>query len=426
MTANSISGAPFSSRGEAKEIVFVRHAQSAANAEGVWNGRSDGPLSDSGRISLGPLARRLASWEFDVVISSPLGRAMETARSFATAVVADERFVEIDLGGWEGMAVADIQERHGEELAEAISLRNIPLGTTGESLDDAARRAHDAVDELFGKLAPGQRAAVVTHGGFLQSVLQRHLAGRERRVHAFVVNTAITRVVHQFGRPRLVTFNDTGHLGPRPPLVDSYLVGGRPVLALIRHGRTRANLERRWQGQGDWDLDEIGVAQAEALRDWYGVVETVYSSPLKRAWSTAERIAKDGMTAVADLRELNMGRWEGLTTDEIIEGWPGAMEQIYRDGVDLRRGEIGESWGELSARFASAVSGLEVSDTDPTAVVSHGGAIRAYVSSLTATTDTHAESLYTPANTSVTHVALLDRGPEILDYAVAPHLESIQ
>ncbi len=425
MTSRSMSGAPYQ-RDDVKEIVLIRHAESVANAEGVWNGRSDGPLSEAGEASLDDLARRLAGWDFDLVLASPLTRAVETARSFASEVVTDEGLIEIDLGNWEGMAFTEVHERHGEELAEAISTRTLPMGGTGESLEEVAKRAHRSVDEVFDRLEPGERAALVTHGGFLQSVLQRHLPGRGRRIHAFAANTSITRIFHQFGRPRLVTFNDVGHLGPRPGSVDSRLVSGDSVLSLIRHGQTRANLERRWQGHGDWDLDEVGRAQAEALRDWYGVVETVYSSPLKRAWSTAERIAKDGITSVADLRELNMGRWEGLTTDEIAAGWPGMMERIYRDGVDLRRGEIGESWGELSARFAAAIADLETSETGPTAVVSHGGAIRAYVSWLTHTTDTHAESLYTPANTSVTHVALTDRGPEILDYAVAAHLESIQ
>jgi hypothetical protein len=41
------------------------------------------------------------------------------------------------------------------------------------------------------------------------------------------------------------------------------------------------------------------------------------------------------------------------------------------------------------------------------------------------TNDTHAESLFTPANTSVSHVVITDRGPEILDYAVATHLEAL-
>jgi broad specificity phosphatase PhoE len=58
-------------------------------------------------------------------------------------------------------------------------------------------------------------------------------------------------------------------------------------------------------------------------------------------------------------------------------------------------------------------------------VVAHGGAIRAYVSSLTATTDSHSESLYTPGNTSVTHVAMTPDGPLLLDYGVASHLEKL-
>jgi broad specificity phosphatase PhoE len=80
----------------------------------------------------------------------------------------------------------------------------------------------------------------------------------------------------------------------------------------------------------------------------------------------------------------------------------------------------------LSERFAAAVHGLEPCESGHTIVVAHGGAIRSYVSSLTKTSDTHAESLFTPANTSVTHIAVTERGPEILDFSVAAHIESLQ
>jgi broad specificity phosphatase PhoE len=131
------------------------------------------------------------------------------------------------------------------------------------------------------------------------------------------------------------------------------------------------------------------------------------------------------VVTVEGLKELDMGRWEGLTSDEIFETWPDLMETIYRDGVDLRRGETGESWGELTGRFKTSVQGLEPSQKEPTMVVAHGGAIRAFLSSLTATTDSHSESLYTPGNTSVTHVAMTPEGPLLLDYAVSAHLESL-
>jgi broad specificity phosphatase PhoE len=94
--------------------------------------------------------------------------------------------------------------------------------------------------------------------------------------------------------------------------------------------------------------------------------------------------------------------------------------------VDLKRGSTGESFAELTSRVTSAIDTIEPASGEPTVVVAHGGAIRAYISSLTASTDTYAESLYTPRNTSVSHIALTDRGPLILDYGVAPHLETLE
>ena len=408
-----------------REIVFIRHAESQANRDGVWNGRTDGPLSEEGRRTLEPLADRLAGRRFDRVISSPLERTRATAEAFAEDIEIDDRFIEIDLGVWEGRSLEEIQAEDREELEKAIKDRDIPMGRTGETLNEAGRRAIEAVDSLAESLEDGQTAAVITHGGFLQAVLHRHLTGGGRRVHAFTLNTGITRLVYQFGKPRLSVFNDVGHLGPHSQLVESNLDQGNPVIALIRHGRTKANVERIWQGHGDWDLDEVGLVQAEALGEWYGPRSTVYASPLKRAMTTAQHVARNGVISVEELKEIRMGRWEGLTFEEITERWPGVMETIYRDGVDLKRGETGESWGELTTRFSSAIARLELDDSEQTAVVAHGGAIRSYISSLTRTEDTYSESLATPDNTSVTHVAITERGPEILDYSVAAHLENL-
>lgn len=406
-------------------ITFIRHAESQANVDGVWNGRTDGPLSRAGEDSLRPLAARLADWDFDLVISSPLQRALQTAESFSDSVEIWDDFVEIDLGKWDGWTLEQVLLESGEELRRSVTTREVPMGGTGETLNEAGGRAGRAVNRLAERLGEEGHAAVVTHGGLLQTILHRHLAGRGRRVHSFVANTSVTRLVWSFGQPRLATFNDTGHLNSLPPVVGDHLRDGDPVLALIRHGRTRANVEGRWQGHGDWGLDALGRRQAEALASWYGKHSTVYSSPLERASQTAGYLALNGVETIDNLKEISMGRWEGMTTDEILDVWPGLMERIYRDGVDLRRGEDGESWGELTARFANTLRGLEPDHTGPTVVVAHGGAIRSYVSSLTAVPETHAEALFTPPNTSVTHVALTDRGPMLLDYAVAPHLESL-
>jgi broad specificity phosphatase PhoE len=393
------------------EILLIRHAESQANLDGYWNGQLDGPLSAAGEASLDAIGRRLRDRSFDVVISSPLDRARRTAEAFATDFEISEQFVELDLGRWEGKSRAQILEENGDYLREAVFRRQL--------------RALDAVDSLAKGLDEDGRAAVVTHGGFIQEVLQRHLAGHNRRVHAFAGNTSITKLVWTWERPRLAGFNDLAHFGPRPHSVQEHLDQGHTVLALIRHGQTRANTEARWQGQGDWGLDELGHRQARALGEWYGEAATVYASPLGRAQETAGYIAGNGVAIVEGLKEIDMGQWEGLTSDEIYEKWPELMSTIYQDGVDLRRGETGESWGELTSRFRATVDEVAPAVAHPTVVVAHGGAIRAYVSSFTSTTDSHAESLYTPANTSVTHVALTGSGPVLLDYSVSAHLESL-
>lgn len=421
-----MSAQPYPVNDERKEIVLIRHAESQANRDGVWCGRFDGPLSEAGEATLDALGRRLSAWRFDAVISSPLSRARRTAEAFAAEVEVDEDLIEIDLGRWEGMRFADVQENHGEELAEAIETRTLPMGGTGESIEQVGARAIRAVDGIFDRMRGGQTVAVMTHGGFMQAVLHRHLAGDGRRVHAFVSNTGISRIIQQYGRPRLASFNDTGHLGPRPAAVDAHLASGDRVLTLIRHGQTRANVEGRWQGRGDWDLDDIGRRQAEALGNWYGRHSLVYTSPLRRAASTARHVALNGVIPIDDLMEIHMGDWEGMTTSEIAAKWADDMQRIYRDGVDLPRGATGETWAQLTKRFSTAVQTLNHSDDGLTVAVAHGGAIRSYVSSLTKTTDTHSESLFTPANTSLTHIAMTARGPEIIDYSVSAHLESLE
>lgn len=406
-------------------LTLIRHAESQANRDGIWQGTQDGDLSSEGEASLDVLGKRLAGRRFDLVISSPLTRARRTTESFTSVYEVEEQWREMHLGEWEGMSREEILARDGDYLWEAIDRGDLPLGRGGETLRELGHRAVAAVEALAQRLGEHGSAAVVTHGGVLQALLEWFLPARGRRVHSFVANASLTRIEWTWGRPRLAVFNDLGHFGPRPPSVTEHLEVGEPVLALIRHGQTRANVEGRWQGQGDWGLDEVGHAQAEALRDWYGQAETVYASPLGRAQITASYLATGRVVTVEGLKELGMGIWEGMTGDEIREGWPEKLETIYREGVDLRRGETGESWGELTSRFRNAIHGLEPDRDRPTLVVAHGGAIRSYVSSLGAGDDTHSESLFTPNNTAVTHVALTATGPRLLDYAVATHLEGL-
>ena len=118
-----------------------------------------------------------------------------------------------------------------------------------------------------------------------------------------------------------------------------------------------------------------------------------------------------------------MGAWEGLTWTQVRQGWADLHRRIFEDGEDLARGESGETWAAATSRMIATIDGLDVTPGAVTGVVTHGGVIRAYVGTLGGDVTSTTCRLATPANTSVTHVALTRSGPVLCDYAVAPHLE---
>lgn len=150
------------------------------------------------------------------------------------------------------------------------------------------------------------------------------------------------------------------------------------TIFLVRHGATAWNHSKRAQGQADIDLNEIGYRQAIATAEElsHEPIVAVYASDLKRAYLTAEPIARThGVEVQTDpaFREIDQGEWEGLHVDEIRRRWPDlwgpARHYAARPG--------GESPAQVRER---ALKGLEaVVRAHPegaVVVVSHGGTIR--------------------------------------------------
>lgn len=118
---------------------------------------------------------------------------------------------------------------------------------------------------------------------------------------------------------------------------------------LIRHGETEWNRRMVWQGQMDLPLSPEGVAQAYDLAERFRDVPLgrVVSSDLLRARQTAEILAEPHrlpVYATPDLREVNVGRAEGLTTREVMECFGEEPVKLWRDPRLLDNGFPG---GEL-------------------------------------------------------------------------------
>jgi broad specificity phosphatase PhoE len=165
-------------------LLLIRHAESSWNAAGRWQGHGNPPLSDRGRAQANALARQLAREAIDVLVSSDLRRAVETAAIVGQArglrPELNPRLRELDLGDWEGLTSDQIERTAGDVLRrfEAEDLDVRPGG--GENLRELEQRAFSAVTELV-DANPGRRLAIVTHLGVIRALLGE-LGGSTRGV----------------------------------------------------------------------------------------------------------------------------------------------------------------------------------------------------------------------------------------------------
>ncbi|MDH2424324.1 bifunctional RNase H/acid phosphatase [Sphaerisporangium sp. TRM90804] len=148
-------------------------------------------------------------------------------------------------------------------------------------------------------------------------------------------------------------------------------------LLLLRHGQTPLSVERRFSGLGDPELTSEGLRQAEAAAahlagDPY-VIDTIVSSPLRRARRTAEAVAaRTGLTVTVDdgLRELDFGDWEGFTFTEIQRRWPADLKAWLDDPAVAPPG--GESFEQAAERVLEVKERLLLDHAGETVlIVSH-------------------------------------------------------
>ena len=149
---------------------------------------------------------------------------------------------------------------------------------------------------------------------------------------------------------------------------------------LARHGQSDWNAAGRWQGHADRPLTALGLRQAADLAEELAGVplDAVYSSDLRRARETAEAVAAPRglqVSTVADLREVDVGSWSGLTRAEAMERFP--VE--FRRWTEGEHGwEDGETYERMAERVVGAVRRIAAGHAgESVLVVAHGGPIRA-------------------------------------------------
>lgn len=144
-------------------------------------------------------------------------------------------------------------------------------------------------------------------------------------------------------------------------------------LLLTRHGQSEWNATGRWQGKADPALTDFGRQQAFHAAQRVGSVDVIVSSPLIRAYETAQIISSHiGVGPIlleADLMERDAGVWQGLTRAEIEDQWPGYLgHDKWPPGYELHD-ELLERTHAALHRIHTEFEGAEV------LVLTHGGVI---------------------------------------------------
>ena len=167
------------------ELYLVRHGQTVWNKAGKLQGRADIELNENGREAAGRLGRELEKTYFDIIYSSPLIRAFETAcliRGYRNIpIVRDKRLVEIDFGTQEGALWSEWDKPECPYNAFFTSPGNYVPPEKGETLEMVMERTKDFVKSVIEPdFLNKKRILLVAHGA-LNSALMCYLCGYEKK-----------------------------------------------------------------------------------------------------------------------------------------------------------------------------------------------------------------------------------------------------
>jgi len=406
------------------QITFIRHGETEGNAAGRWQGHTNSSLTKLGRQQARAVGGRLAGRHFDLIVSSDLDRTVQTAGALGREFVTDPRWREPFFGSWEDLTTAEIMSQPGDGLQALLRGEDVAVGG-GERLSGVFRRTKDAIDDIVARVDGDGSVAIVSHGMTLLTLISGLIETRLPSPLRLLGNTAIAEMVVDGDDVWMPRYNDDTHLGD----VAHRHYGHDPndtELLVVRHGKTRSNAEGRWQGHQDGQLNEEGRRQIGLLARKFPEVQAVYSSPLQRAADTAGAVAeRQGIDITFDdrLKEIAFGAWEGLTRAEILKRFPEAVE--FFNGQDVARGGTGETFDQVRQRFGTMLD--EIADRhrgQRVAVVSHGGATRAWITDILGLPYERRGRLSVMGNTGYARVAYGRSGPSVVSWNLTPHLEA--
>ena len=161
-----------------KQVLLIRHGETDWNAEQRWQGHSDIPLNQVGIAQAEELAERVHCFSLELLLSSDLARAHQTAqiiaRRLGIPIYTAEQLREVNVGGAEGLGYQDVVQRFGPEAIRRWgSIHPDDLGFAfdgGETKFEAVRRALKELVQFL-HCVEAESVGVVTHGMLIRTLI---------------------------------------------------------------------------------------------------------------------------------------------------------------------------------------------------------------------------------------------------------------
>ena len=354
-------------------LVLVRHGLSSFNEKGLIQGRTDDSyLTDKGYEQALKSGKALSSINFDQIYSSPLLRAVETAKIIQknlkgeNNIEYDKNLLEVDLSKWSGLTINEIKNKYPENyLLWKNDPENLKLtdndNLTYQPIQELYTQANQFLKKLLKIYSEKNKVniLVVGHNAILRCLILS-LIGRPkkgfRKIKLDNASFSILNVLKQgySYKTQVECLNQTSHLNKKIP--DQI---GDSRIFLIRHGETNWNKEGRFQGQINIPLNKNGKDQAKKASKYLNEIKfnKAFSSSMDRPYETAKIILQKKpdleIKRIENLVEISHGLWEGKLENEIKEQWPELLKNWHEKPEEVIMPE-GECIGEVSKRSVKA------------------------------------------------------------------------
>ncbi|MCA2220013.1 bifunctional RNase H/acid phosphatase [Nonomuraea aurantiaca] len=202
----------------ATSLLLLRHGETPLSVDRRFSGLGDAELTTKGLAQASAAAERLSRepYHLDVIVTSPLKRARQTAEAVAQraglAVEVDDDLREADFGAWEGHTFTEVQRGWPAELAAWLADPTTapPDGESFEAVAERVKRAEERLVERY----EGRTVLIVSHVTPIKTLLRFALMAPPAALYRMHLDLACLSLIEHYadGQSAVKSFNDTSHL----------------------------------------------------------------------------------------------------------------------------------------------------------------------------------------------------------------------